>query len=549
MQQSEAEKTIEEITQILEKEGLKTKPARAEEGRGDLAIHLFEAIQKGKKDEIVKKLSEDKKLAESIKIKSAENNYLNLEFTRKFHEKNLSQKKQKGEWNGKTAVVEFSSPNIGKPLHVGHIRSTILGDSIRRIMEKTGWKAYSVNYPGDSGRQVALMILAMKKLKMNEIENERQLLETYVQINKEVEESEELKKKVEEITEKIEKGDVETLETIKKITDHSMKIFEKAYSLLNVKFDDVRGESQFIESGVKIAKECEKKGITNLEDGAVVVKLEKEGLPNTILMRSNGTTVYITRDLAWADYKNEKYHPDVSVYVTDSRQNTHFQQLFKIIELLGRNYVKTLNHVSYGFMTFQGKTLATRSGNTLLLEDMLNESKEEALKEIEKNGKRYGEKEKNEISQKVGVAALKFTVLRVRNEKNISFNPKQSVNFEGDTGAYLQYTHARITSIIKKAAESKQTPTEQTFELNEDEKRLACQIAFYLPTLKQAEKELSPHIIAEYALKTAHLFNTFYATSPVIKTGSEFRLQLVKKTEETLKECLETLGIDALEKM
>lgn len=549
MRQSEAEKIMEGLAKLLEGEGLKTKPVRANESYGDVAIPLFEAVQKGSAEKIIKKIIEDKNLCENVDFKGVENNFLNLAFTKKFYIKSLAEEKKK-EKAARTAVVEFSSPNIGKPLHVGHIRSTILGDSIKKIMERNGWRVFSINYPGDSGRQVALMILAMKRLNMEKIENERQLLDTYVEINKKVEESEELKAEVNRIIEKIEKGDAETLKVIKKIREHSLKIFKKAYELLGINFDEIKGESQFIENAALIAKECEEKGIAVVEEGALIVKLEKYNIPNTVLMRSNGTTVYITRDLAWADYKNEKYLPDLSIYVTDSRQNNHFEQLFQILKMLGRDYTETLRHVGYGFMTIEGKAFATREGNTILLEDILEESRVEALKELEKTEKNYSEKEKDDISRKVGIAALKFSVLKVRNEKNISFNAKQSVSFEGDTGAYIQYTHIRTKSIIKKLEELGELEKMNfDFELNENEKKLAGQLAFYQSALKQAERELSPHIIADYALKTAHLFNTFYSENTVVKSKNGLRIMLVKKTEETLRECLEMLGIETLEKM
>jgi arginyl-tRNA synthetase len=544
MQESKIEETIANLIKVLEKEKVKTKPIRANEDYGDIAIPLFEAQKKGNAEEIVKKITENESIKENLEFKNIQNNFLNLEFTKSFYSKSLTEKNEMTS-KSKTVLIEYSSPNIGKPLHFGHIRSTILGESIKRIMSKNGWKAISVNYPGDSGRQVALMMLAMEQLNMEKIEDEKQLLAAYVSINKKVEESSELKEKVNGIIEKIESGDPKTLEKISKIREHSIKIFDKAYKTLNIRFDETKGESQFIEKASQIAKETEKKKISVMEEGALVVKLEEFNLPNVIILRSNKTTVYITRDLAWADYKNEKYHPDLSVYVTDSRQNTHFRQLFQILKMLGRNYINTLRHVSYGFITMEGKAFATREGNTILLEDILEESEKEALKELEKTGKDYSEKEKSEISKKVGIAALKFSVLKVRSEKNISFNPRQSVSFEGDTGAYIQYTHIRSQSILKKIKEEEQIE----INLSEDEKKLAGQLSFYPLILKQAERELSPHLIADYALKTAHLFNTFYATSPVIKSKNGFRVLLVKKTEETLRECLEILGIETLNKM
>jgi len=553
MGESQVEKILNSLAGVLEGEGLKTKPVRANESYGDVAVPLFEAERKGVVEKVVEKIKNVDFLKGALEFKSIENNFLNFAFTKEFYVKTLSEsvacENLKEGFKG-TAVVEFSSPNIGKPLHVGHVRSTILGDSIKRIMERRGWRVFSVNYLGDSGRQVALMILAMRKLKMEEIESERQLLEAYVKINKQVEESEELKREVGNIIEKIERGDKETLKIVKKIREHSIKIFNKAYESLNVSFDDVEGESQFIERAVEISGECEKKGVAVFEDGALIVKLEKHGLPNTVLLRSNGTTVYITRDLAWADYKNEKYKPDLSVYVTDSRQDNHFQQLFQILKMLGRGYVGTLKHVGYGVMTVEGKVFSTREGNMILLEDILEESRFEALKELERSGKKYSEIEKREISEKVGVAALKFSVLRVRNEKSISFNARQSVSFEGDTGAYIQYAHMRAASIIEKLKEVGGLESLNfSFELSEVEKKLASQLAFYGLTVKQAEVEFSPHIIADYALKTAHLFNTFYVSSPVVKSGNGLRVLIVERVEEVLKECLEMLGIETLEKM
>ena len=306
---------------------------------------------------------------------------------------------------GRKFIVEFSQPNVGKPFHIGHIRSTILGDSVSRLLASQGASVVRFNYIGDSGTQVAKLVLALKVFHdMPEAVDEKGLLDYYTRIHKEIEANPALAQEARDILSKIEEADPATLQEVERIRQLSMEAFNRNYKLLSVDFDEVVGESAFIGESLKKVQECLDRGIASREpDGSVVANLEPSGLPNTILLRSNGTTLYLTRDLALADYKAEKYGFSDSVIFTASEQNTHFRQLQAILKMLGRAYASKYGHVGFGLVFLQSGRLSTREGRVVFLEDVLNESVAAAKAELDSRKSGYPMEEIGRVSSIVGV--------------------------------------------------------------------------------------------------------------------------------------------------
>ncbi|HEV8290062.1 MAG TPA: arginine--tRNA ligase [Candidatus Norongarragalinales archaeon] len=467
---------------------------------------------------------------------------------------------------GKTAIVEYSAPNTGKPMHFGHIRSTILGDAAKRLLASQGYKTIAMNYLGDSGSHVAELLVALKTFKdLPEVKTEQDLLQYYIKIKKEIDAKPELKKQAEELQAAFEKGDTSVAKEIQKIWALSTPAFNANYELLGVKFDETLGESAFVKQALDIAKEAQQKKVAVKEkDGSVVVKLEKQKLQDKVLLRANGTTLYFSRDLALADYKWNKYKFDTSYIFTAQEQNLHFKQLQKTLELLGRPYFARYKHVGFGLINLPEGKMSTREGRVVLLQEVLSQTIDEAKRELKKRQKeeksaaakeatsKYSEEDLDKIAFEVGLGSLKFGVLRVAAEKNIVFDTKKIVSFEGDTGAYVQYSAVRCRKIIAKSKLSKiQVPNER--KLNDFEKRLSFTIARYPEVLASAANSVTAHTICEYALELASAFSSFYENCPVLQAPDDKtklgRLALVKATQNTLENALDILGISVPEKM
>jgi len=556
---------------LSEKEGARFFASPKSEEHGDLACSIaFSMAKKEKKspkeiaENIALKISSGK-LPPSIEKVEAKEGFVNFFFSNDYYAQALSQalelKEKFGEsdeWKGKKIIVEFSQPNVGKPFHVGHIRSTILGDAVANLRESQGWKTVRMNYIGDSGTQVAKLLLALDifKEKLPEVKDEKTMLEYYVKIHREIEAKPELADKAKAYQEKIEAGDSETIKKVEFIRKKSYEAFQRNYDLLGVKFDVVTGESDFVKISKKIVDEALKKKIAFVDKGGeTVVKLEDYGLPNFIVLRSNGTTLYTTRDLGLADDKFEKYAFDESVILTAAEQNMHFKQVIKTLELLGRKYAQNYKHVGFGLISLQEGKLSTREGRVVFLEDVLNQVSDYAKEEIMQRQGDYSKKEISEIAGMIGIGSAKFAVLRITPEKSILFDLKKIVSFEGDTGAYAQYTCVRAESILEKAREEKaKIPSDLSkFDFNREERRVAKLISEYPIVLKNASHAMQPHQVCDYILKLSAAFNEFYHAHRVLnaeeKEEKPKRLALVKATASVLENALSLLGIKVPEKM
>ncbi len=454
----------------------------------------------------------------------------------------------------KKIVLEYSGPNVGKPMHVGHIRSTILGDSLFRTLSFLGNKTTRINYLGDSGAHIGKLIVALELWgKESEIEKnpEKEMLKLYVKFNEESEKNPDLEKRALDVVEKLEKkSDKKLLSIWKKIRDWSLFGFEKSYKKLSIEFDEISGESFFDEEGREIVEELLKRGIaTKIEGDAVEVGLKKYGLENLIVLRTGGTTLYSTWDLALAKYKHEKYGFDLSIYVVGSEQKLHFQQIFKTLEILGYDWAKNCVHLPFGLLFLEEGKMSSRKGRVIFLEDVIKKAEEIAY-EVVKGREDLSENEKKKISSSVGIGALKYSILKTEPNKEIKFDWGKALSFEGGSGPYIQYTHARASSILKRA--DKNVNFDAKHLSDERETKIISMLAKYPEILSRAGSELRPHRIAMYLLYLSDAFNEFYQSIPVLQAEPQqraARLSLVKAVKTVLKSGLELLGIEALEKM
>ncbi len=453
-------------------------------------------------------------------------------------------------------VIDYSSPNIGKPMHVGHIRSTILGDAIARLLRAAGASVIGSNYLCEAGTQTAKLMLALHELEKRKLEDEKDLLDYYVKIHKRIEENPELLEKARLIVEGMEKGEVTLKKELAEVRRISVDAFQRNYALLGVSFEESVFDSDMVPQAKKIAVELLDKKIAFRDtQGEIVGDLEKYALPNLIVLRSNGTTLYSTRDLALAETRFAKHRFTECVYVTGSEQKNHFQQVFKILQLLKKPYADNLKHVAFGLISLPSGKMSTRQGNVVLLEDILNEVIAEAKKEIlKRRGGDYSEKEIDAIAKQIGVGSTRFAFLRVSPEKNIVFDPAAAVTFEGDTGAYVQYALVRCRSILAKAEEAGvAAKSSSKLVFGKEEKQLLALAAEFPLVVESAARAMQPHQVCDFLLKFCAAFNAFYAACPVLSADDAAdksrRLRIVAVSLRVIENGLGLLGISAPDKM
>ncbi len=449
-------------------------------------------------------------------------------------------------------VIDFSAPNIGKPMHIGHIRSTILGDSITRIYDYLNYDTIGINYLGDIGLHIGKLIVAYElwldkeALKLDPVQ---ELLRLYVKfcakektkITEGAEEEfqdNEWTNKAKDKLKQIEFGDEKTISVWKEIKKHSEIGFNKVYDLLKVNFTETIGQSHFSDKGKQLVMNALRDNIAKREkDGAVYVELNGQ---KKYILRNNETAAYITQDLGAALERYKKYNFDKMIYITDFRQEQHFDSLFTILKLLGYDWADKLIHLKFGTVKFGNEIIASRTGDIILLEDVLKKTIEKASKEIKKR-KTKGDPEK------VGVGAVKYTIIKNEPIKDVNFSWEQALSFEGNTGPYLQYSYARASSIIRKA-KSKSKP--KIKDLTNSEILLLNKISTFPEVVKQAAEKLNPALIANYSFELAQVFNEFYHNCPVIGSKEEsFRLSLIESFRTTLKNSLHLIGIEVMEEM
>lgn len=524
----------------------------------DIACNIAYKLSKERKSQpgkIAKEILEKigKRKIKGIEKIEEKNGYINFFLDAKELLKYLI-KNSKGRKIEKTEkwMIDFSSPNPGKPMHLGHIRSTILGESLARVLEKMGKRVIRSNYMNDRGLHIGKLIAALEIFGCKDIdkisEPEKYLLELYVRINKEIEKNPELEKLAREWIRRIDEGDKKAREWLEKIYRISMKEFKEIYDLLRVRFDEVIRETEVVEIGKEIVREALEKGIARKEEsGEVIGLLERYGLPNCIILRSDGSPLYITSDFGLMKYRYEKHKFDRCIYVTAAEQELHFKQLFKLMEALGYEFAKKCRHIGFGYIHLKEGKMSTREGKVVLLKDIL----EEGIKVAEEELKKRGGKRHREIAKKIGISAIKFAVLSTNPQRDIRFDWKKFINFDGYSSAYLQYSLVRAKSVLRKAGFK--IKEEISFNrLEEEEKKLIKKMAYFDYYLRKGYERLDVSELANYSYELAKTFTEFYMKLPILKTEKgvrNLRLLLTKLFEGIMEECLYLLNIDVVEEM
>lgn len=459
---------------------------------------------------------------------------------------------------GRTIVIDFSSPNIAKPFHIGHLRSTMIGNALYKIFSFMGYKCVGVNHLGDWGTQFGKLIVAFKKWGDEETVKEEkiaELLRLYVKFHDEAEKQPELEDEARAWFVRLEQGDEEAHRLWKWFVDISLEEFQRIYDLLGVKFDSYAGESFYNDKMAEPIQEMKDKGLLVEDDGALLVRLDEWNMPPALMVKKDGATLYHTRDVAAAIYRKKTYDFDKCIYVTGSAQNLHFQQWFKIIELMGYDWAKNLVHVPFGQVSLEGAKLSTRKGNVVKLEELLTKSIEKVREIIESKNPNLPNKE--EVARQVGVGAIVFNDLSANRIKDVVFSWEEALNFDGETGPYVQYTHARTCSLLRKASGNGDwtvTPSDVdgSLLLNEEAQAVLKQLALFGERIHQAMVKLEPSIISRYLVDLAQSFNRFYHDCPILVDDEQVRtarLALVKAVQITLRNGLALIGIEAPEQI
>ncbi|NQN12044.1 arginine--tRNA ligase [Streptococcus suis] len=466
----------------------------------------------------------------------------------------ITEKDQYGKLNigqGRNVTIDMSSPNIAKPFSVGHLRSTVIGDALANIHEKLGYKPIRINHLGDWGKQFGMLIVAYKlwgDKAAVEADPISELLKLYVRINAEAEEKPELDEEARQWFKKLEDGDPEAHELWQWFRDESLVEFNRIYDKLGVTFDSYNGEAFYndkMDEGIQILEE---KGLLQESKGARIVDLESYNLPPALIMKTDGATLYITRDMATAMYRKRTYDFVKSIYVVGQEQINHFKQLKAVLKEMGFDWSDDMTHITFGLVTKDKKKLSTRKGNIILLEPTLDEAISRALTQIE--AKNPDLENKEEVAHAVGVGAVKFYDLKTDRDNGYDFDLEAMVSFEGETGPYVQYAYARIQSILRKA--NFVPSAENDYKLADAESwDIIKHIQNFSNVVERAGDKFDPSLIAKYAINLAQAFNKYYAHTRILDESPErdSRLALAYATGLVLKEALRLLGVKAPEKM
>ena len=529
--------------------------------RGDYSFPCFSLSKKLKKNpaEIAKDFSGKIQLSRDFERVEAVGPYINFFVEKKYLAKKTIEKitKEKdkygsGKFEKGKVMIEFSQANTHKAFHVGHIRGTSLGESLARILEFSGNKVVRANYQGDTGMHVAKWIWCYQKYhSKEELKNDESWIASiYVEAIKRLEKSEKLQKEVDEINKKLEdRTDKELVKLWKKTRKLSLDSFEKIYHELNTKFDEYFFENEVEKEGKKISQELVKKKIAEISDGATIVDLGEDKLGVWVLLRSDGTVLYSSKDLALAEKKFSDFKIDKSIYVVANEQNLHLQQLFKTLELMKINLADKCKHISYGMVRFPWGKMSSRSGENVLYSDFKKKLVDYSMKEVEKRFKNLESTEVYDRALAIAIASLKYSMLKQDTNKDLIFDPKKSLSFEGDTGPYLLYSYARASSILRKAKYKNQRKFE-IGKISDSEKKLIVELGRFPEIVKSSSGNLSPNLIANYSFQLAKTFSEFYHNCQVIGSEEEgFRLKLVDCFSQTINNSLHLLGIPVISEM
>ncbi|HHU93217.1 MAG TPA: arginine--tRNA ligase [Halanaerobiaceae bacterium] len=578
-----ADLIIEKYDQFQREEILEIIEIPPQEDMGDLALPCFKFARTFRKapnliaEEISNNLAANDYFQEIKNMGPYVNFFINKELIARTVFTNLL---KQGERYGsstlgkdKNVIVEFSSPNIAKPFSIAHIRTTVIGHALRNIYKFLGFNTIAINHLGDYGTQFGKLIVAFKSWGDKEtVEKDPipELLKLYVKFHDLAEENPELEDEAREWFKKLEEGHQEAVELWQWFRDVSLQEFNRIYEMMGIDFDSYAGESFYSDKMDAVIDRLEEKGLLQDSEGAKIVDLEEYKMPPALIKKSDGSTLYITRDLAAAIYRKETYNFYKNIYVVGSQQNLHFQQMFQVLELMGFDWAKDCIHIPFGMVSLEDGTMSTRRGRVVFLEDVLNKAIEKTQEIIAEKNPSLPDKEK--VAREVGIGAILFQELSHSRIKDYLFSWDTALSFEGETGPYVQYTHARANSVLDRAnvrsfadilaINNEEDPVDlnQALEkgidfslLLEDEAyQVIKQIYSFPETILKAMERNEPFLVTRNIIELAQAFNKFYHEYPILVDDPELRkarLLLVLSTRTVIKIGLNLLGIEAPEKM
>jgi arginyl-tRNA synthetase len=477
-------------------------------------------------------------------------------FSRMILKRIIEQENEYGKANigmGKTIVIDYCSTNIAKPFHIGHLPTTVIGNSLYKIYEYLGYKCVGINHIGDWGTQFGKLIVAYKLWGDKElIEKDpiKELVKIYVKFHTEAENNEKLNEDARAAFKSIEDGKQEYVELWKWFKTVSLLEFKRILDILKIDFDSWDGESFYIDKMDPVVKELKEKNLIHDSQGAQIVDLSEYNMPPCLILRSDGATLYATRDLAAIFHRKQKYDSHKVLYCVATQQNLHFRQIFKVVELMGYNWANNLIHVANGMISLENGSIGTRKGTVVYLDDVLNEAISKAAQIIEERNP--GLEGKHDIARIVGIGAVKFCTLKNKTIKDTVFAWDKVLNFEGETSCYIQYTYARICSVLRKAGDIKTGDIDYML-LSYDESYEVIKLLSKFPkTIVDAANDYEPSILAKYLIDLVQSFNKFYHENSILNCETELRdarIELCKAVRTVIKQGLALLGIESPDRM
>ncbi|HPY98671.1 MAG TPA: arginine--tRNA ligase [Clostridia bacterium] len=532
---------------------------------GDLALPCFKLSRVMRKspmaiaDSLVDSLDID--VVERCESKSG---YLNIFIKKEYLVNNVlktivEKKEETGksnEYAGKTVCLDYSAPNIAKPFHIGHLRSTVIGHAIRRLHEFRGYKCVGINHLGDWGTQFGKLIVAYKKWSSKKAVEEKgteELVRIYVKFHEEAEKDPSLNDLARQWFARLENKDEDAMELWKWFKKISLIDIEKTYKVLDITFDSYAGESFYYDKTQPIVERLKERNLLIESDGAMIVNLEEYNMPPCLIVKSDGASLYASRDIAAAIYRKETYDFDKCIYVTATAQDLHFRQWFKVVELMGYEWAKNLIHVGFGMVSMGGAKLATREGNIVYLEDLFSEASKRVLDIINEKNPDMEDKEKK--AQDIGVGAVVFSDLSNNRIKDIDFSWEEALNFDGSTGPYVQYTYARACSVLRKSELSEKDINMKDIKpehmTNDDEFTLLKTLSLFNEKIDQALRDLEPSCISRYLIDVCMDFNKFYNAHSILgaEDNKKFRILLTAAVKYVLANGLFIIGLKRTERV
>ena len=535
---------------------------------GDLAFPCFKLSRALRRSpvQIASAISENLQ-CDCIERAEAVNGYLNIRISNKYLGENvlseiIEKKESYGKpmmGDGKTVVLDYSSPNVAKPFHIGHLGTTVIGHALKKLHEFAGYKCIGINYLGDWGTQFGKLIVAYRLWGNKEQIEEGgidKLVELYVRINNTIKGDEEngiparedLAQQARDEFKKMEMGDEENIALWKWFVQISLDEYEKTYKQLGIEFDSYKGESFYTDKMPAQVEKIREMGLMKIDDGASIVDLEQYGMPPCLILKRDGSTLYPTRDIAAAVYRKEHYNFDKAIYVTSTQQILHFKQWFKVVELMGYDWYEGLVHVPYGTVSLNGAKLATRTGNVVLLKDLFALAIEKVTSIMEE--KNPDLKGREDIAEAVGVGAIVFYYLTNNRIKDINFVLEEALSFDGNTGPYVQYTYARACSLLEKAGEVEYKNIAITCDEEAELVKTLCQ---FEEKVRVAIRDYEPSVIARYILDIAAAFNKFYHSCQILSAADEnvkaTRVMLTEATKHVLGAAFELICMKKTERI